>query len=716
MPNHHGKSDKGGEKHRARHKKHESSSSSSETEEEKVVTVVKKVVNRSRRSSRSRSRSCSRSSSSSRSRSRSCTPDKKHKKESHHKKDRSRSRSRSCSPPKKEEKCALKLLGCEEKRERRRTRRGRHSGDRSDSDCSDSDRSCSDHDKSCSDAESCSDQEYDRDKWCDEDKWYCYMKKKLLKDPSLLAAGSDAFGSFYCTTEQKVALSAPIIWENEQIAYNIDRGSSSGSIYVRKDGVYYFAFSVSPAVASQWSLFVNADLVMTKGIASGAGQMLMFKILELKANDTLSLRNYTSGVGEVSLAVDIGGSTPGTNAEIVIRKIGPPQVLDRYTKPKKVRISHKAKRLFECIEKKMACDPELMINGSSSYGAYWSVLMQNVPLEAAVTFENHQNLKCQEHVLGSGQVCVKENGIYTFAFLAEPDKPSQFTFFINGAPVTSTTQGSNKGASFLMLRQQLELKAGDKVEVRNHISTAGTVTLTPTPGGSAMGQSALLLIYKIAPAKCDLQPPVSLECWCNEKMVQKNKLAKELAGNISDSDLEEDRQRIRCSPYKLFKNFLLSRPRVDIDGVSAYVHSVKTLAQSMQIGDAITLRTAIPPKNACHVTGTAPFRVRKAGIYEIVFDTQTVQPGQFSVFNKESVELSAISGSNSGANEIVVSQLLCLDRDDVLTVRNWKSFVNPVLMQVNPGGLEIGENSTFTILRIGPARCKKDKCDPKDKK
>ncbi len=610
------------------------------------------------------------------------------------------------------------MLSSDEKKERRGgRRRGRKHGKGSGSDsesswCSDSEKSDGDY-KSCSDPESCSDDEYDNKKWCDEERWYCYFKKKLLKDPSLLAAGSDAFGSFFSITEQKIALAAPILWENSQLAYNVDLDVSKGAIQVRKDGVYYFLFSVSPAHASQWSLFVNGDKVMTKGIASGAGQMLMFKILELKTNDQLSIRNFSSGIGEVMLSGDIGGLVPGTNTELVIRKIGPLQVLDRYTRPKKMRLSHKAKRLFECIEKKMFCDPQLMIGGSSSYGSYWSTVSQDVAVDSPVLFENHQNMKCQDHTLGTGTVTVKEDGVYSFIFLTEPDRPSQFSFTVNGVPNVTTIQGSNRGASFIMLRQQIALKCGDKVEIRNHTSAAGTITLSQSPGGLATGQSALLIIYKIAPAWCNLQCPVPLECWCNEKLVKKANLAADLAGNISDSDLEEDRQRIRCSPYKLFKNYLLSRSRVDIDGVSAYLHSVKTLDQSLALGDSMVFRTAIPPKNGCHVTATAPFRVRKRGVYEIVFDSETVQPAQFTVFNKECPEMSAISGSNSGSNEVVLSQLLCLDKDDILTVRNYKSFVNPVETQVNPGGVEVAENSSFTVMRLAPSHRKKEECKPK---
>jgi hypothetical protein len=233
----------------------------------------------------------------------------------------------------------------------------------------------------------------------------------------------------------------------------------------------------------------------------------------------------------------------------------------------------------------------------------------------------------------------------------------------------------------------------------------------------AAGMSAVLVLFKIAPALCDLQPPVSLECMCNKELNDEERLAEAKAGNISDSDLEEDVKRIKCSPYKMFKNFLLAKRCVDIDGCSSYVHTVKTLAQVMNAGDAITTSPSILPKNACHTAGSTVTQVKKRGIYEVIFDSELAQPAQFAVFNKDRVNETAIAGSNGGASEIAMEQLLCLDRDDSLSVRNHISYINPVATQLNAGGFDPAENSAFTLLRIAPAPSPKSKCcTPKGKR
>jgi hypothetical protein len=609
----------------------------------------------------------------------------------------------------------LKLLSCDDRKERRRHKskeRRRRSRSRSSSRDSD-DSEKSDASWSGSDQDSCSDDE-DCDRWCDEQKWYCYFKKRLLKDPALLAAGSDVFGSFYSTSAQMVPIASPILWENTQLSYNIDRISSGAGIIVRKDGVYMLTFSVSPSQGSQWTIFVNGLSIMTKGIASGSSQMVMFKLLELKANDLLDVRNFSSGIGAVELASDIGGSTPGTNTELVIRRVGPAQVLDRYTKAKCMRVPHKMKRMFECVKRKMLCDESLMVGGSDSYGSYYSFLGQAVAVGAPVLFENHQNMECQTHSLGSGQVVVQKSGVYNFIFVTETVQPSQFSIVVNGVPDNSTTQGINKGSCTITLRQQLKLKAGDKVEVWNYTSNAGTVTISQSPGGTETGMSALLMLFKIAPDWPNLQKPVTLDAWCNKKYVESVDLAEEKAGNISDSDLEEDVKRIKCSPYKMFRNWMLSQKCIDIDGASAYTHSVKLNAQSLNVGDGINLRTTLE-KNAAHVNGFPTYQLGKRGIYEILFDSELVQPAQFAIQNKTNYIASAIAGANSGANEVVLGQLLALDRDDVLSVRNYTSFINPIVTQVNAGGTELAENSTFTMLRIAP-ECRKKDCKPECKK
>ena len=68
--------------------------------------------------------------------------------------------------------------------------------------------------------------------------------------------------------------------------------------------------------------------------------------------------------------------------------------------------------------------------------------------------------------------------IYVFVFIVNTSQACQFTLFVNGVPNQTTTAGINKGANILQLRQQLELKAGDVISVKNHISSAGTITIS----------------------------------------------------------------------------------------------------------------------------------------------------------------------------------------------------------------------------------------------
>jgi len=361
---------------------------------------------------------------------------------------------------------------------------------------------------------------------------------------------------------------------------------------------------------------------------------------------------------------------------------------------------HKMKRKFKHIKRELLEDKELMLKGMDSYGTYFAMMGQTVALGAPVLFDSHDLMHYQDHTLGTGAITVKKDGVYSFFFLTECTTASQFSIAVNGIPDLTTTAGCNKGASIVFLRQVLELKAGDVITVINHLSSVGSVFITQSPGGSAKGVSAVLNLKKIAPPlKCIKDVP--LECWKNRNIECERKCDCEC-----DCKCKKPKLCRKDKVYKMFKNFLLRQRCLDIDGAEVILHAGNTVVQQLAAEKAMPIGPNQIIKKACHTPGKPEFRVGKSGIYQLIFDSETIQPAQFAAFNKDTVLESTITGTNSGANEITMTQLIKLEHENVMTIKNHTSFSPIVQTQLNPGGVEVAENTTLTLYRIAP--CKKE--------
>ena len=107
-----------------------------------------------------------------------------------------------------------------------------------------------------------------------------------------------------------------------------------------------------------------------------------------------------------------------------------------------------------------------------------------------------------KHITGKPELRVCKNGIYVVELDIQTVQPAQFSIFVNGVPVPSTTTGNDSGAAQLSLRQILALKKGDSVTVVNHTSFMGTVTTSQNAGGYELGVCAHLVLWKIAQLPC----------------------------------------------------------------------------------------------------------------------------------------------------------------------------------------------------------------------
>jgi hypothetical protein len=538
---------------------------------------------------------------------------------------------------------------------------------------------------------------------------YKDLKQKLLKDKSLQVAGSDAYGSFYSLDGQQVNPGEPLMFQFVQTKRNIDLGNLNQHIYIRRDGLYMVTIHITPDGASQWTLFVNNLPQYDKafGTYNSSGQITITYLIPLKANDAVTLRNYRSVSTSVSIAQIVGGSDPGANVEMVLEKIAPYPEEKRECKceehkhykdhkdhhdsesSESDKKEHHLKKKFAIIKKWMKCDPSLILQGVDVYGSFYSTNTQNVNVDNSVLFDKNQNLLGLTHTLGTGDITVSKDGIYVFVFIVNTSQACQFTLFVNGVPNQTTTAGINKGANILQLRQQLELKAGDVISVKNHISSAGTITISQNAGGTLTGTNVELIVSRICvPPSLQDNCPVEPACM-----------------------LEKD-----CR-YKLFKQYLLEDKCLELKGCESYYLVDSSALQKINLEDPVYWNYDSITYKTYFKTGESTVKVLENGIYYLHFDLQGKTPSQFTIFVNGVAEASTVTGIDSGSGQVSIRQLLELHKGDVLSVRNHSSFLNPVITVMNPGGNNSGINTIFLGQRFGPIpkKCIKPPMPPKCK-
>lgn len=580
---------------------------------------------------------------------------------------------------------------------------------------------------------------------CDEDKCkiYEYLKRRILTDRSLQAAGSDAHIAVYSQISQTLINSDPIVFQYNQDALNIYHIPNTASVFLRKAGVYSVTWTVTTEEACQFTLFVNGDPVQasTVGKNAGGGQLISRSILQLYMDDVITVRNWNSSQTPIHILEIAGGGQLNANVELVMNKIAPLQnpedyepnlpvdahtyfsgpnslpysILDRvnfntgYNLDEDFRVEiekfqnyekskhyHKHKCLFEEIEEKMLCDPSLNLDQSDCYGVFWRNTPQVIPVEQPILWESSQNVFNMEFTPNTSDVTVKRSGVYRFTFLVGTTKASQFTFFVNGVPETTTTAGTNVAGSQLMLRQILSLNAGDKVSIRNHTSLVGDVPVSNNAGGTLDGVEGMFSLWKMGPLV------KNLDCLTLYK-----------PDNKCCPDKDED--DYKCPDYwkylyESYKRFLKHEQREHEDrlliaGSDAYASIYSRNSIIIPVETAVVFALNGSLLNMKHITGTSDLRVCKSGIYVIEFDIQTAEPAQFTVFVNGCAIPSTTTGNDSGSAQLSLRQILALKKGDCVTVVNHTSFMGTVTTNQNSGGTEVGVSANLVLWKIAQLPC-----------
>jgi hypothetical protein len=321
----------------------------------------------------------------------------------------------------------------------------------------------------------------------------------------------------------------------------------------------------------------------------------------------------------------------------------------------------------------MLLDAELMLKGFNVCGSFYNTVAQNVATEGSIVFTNQLNVNnILWDPLKPEEIVINEDGVYKLFFLCTTSISAQLTIFVNGVPDLGTTQGTNKGAGQLTIRDLHNLKKGDIVTIRNHTSANGGIILTEFAGGFVPSLSALLTVFKIAPSPAAL--PV-VECKLNK-------------------------YHHRC--YNMFKEYLLHKKCLQVNGSGAYFASTMDTRLTVSTNEAFIFNNNVLINDVYHTQGTTEFKIKEDGLYDLFADIATNEPSQIAVFVNGLPDLTTVSGRDSGAARNILRQIINLKKDDVISVRNYQSHAISLTSAANAGGHLVGQNAVFMAFKLAP--------------
>jgi len=192
---------------------------------------------------------------------------------------------------------------------------------------------------------------------------------------------------------------------------------------------------------------------------------------------------------------------------------------------------------------------------------------------------------------------------------------------------------------------------------------------------------------------------------CSEKKERSHKKEKKCKKSESDSESSSDTE---CSKgkycfediYKYYKYKLLSDDSLMVAGSDSYIYSSNNIVQSIPQSSQVNFTNNGLKYNVDHIRFDSPFCVRESGIYIIFAIISVEQSSQFTVFVNGQEQANSTTGNNAGAGQTVTRLMYSLNKNDTIVIRNFSSSSPNLVANTNIGGLQIGNNNTFLLLKI----------------
>jgi hypothetical protein len=325
-------------------------------------------------------------------------------------------------------------------------------------------------------------------------------------------------------------------------------------------------------------------------------------------------------------------------------------------------------------------DDNLMIAGSTAYANAVDTDTSLIPPSQGVGFVNTTLQYKVDHLHPNSPFFVREDGIYMIFFVATDDNTSQWTVFVNGEAQQVTTTGTSSGAGQVALRTMIPLKKNDYVLIRNYTSNVAAVNTAPYAGGKMLGNDLTFTIFKLAPLYA---PHLQDDCDFEKKCHKNRHFYKKLLHHfLCDKTLMMNGFNVHGSFYADDSHSYVANDDVEFD------------LQANVAGMEMTNGLNPSGSDASYI------KVFEEGIYFLYFFIDTTTACQFTVaVNGVPVETTT-QGTNSGSGQLSIRTLLPLQKNDVVTVRNYISNTPTIVTQANAGGTQVAMNAELVMYKI----------------
>jgi len=343
------------------------------------------------------------------------------------------------------------------------------------------------------------------------------LTDKLKDDTELMVRGFNVTGTFYSSASQQVVTEGGVAYNAFSNVNGMVWNPSSTDptqIQVFEDGVYKVFFLINTNTPGQFSIAVNGIPVetSTQGSSKGAGQISIRSLLDLNKNDIIQVLNHTSQNGSIAVSTNCGGLENNINVVLTIFKIAP--LVKPSIKPVDCKLAKRFECYYEKFKKYLLCKNCLQIDGSGAFVSLVSSVIQPVSVNDSFIWDTNVHLKEFKHTQGKTEIWVERDGLYDLFVDIATDEPLQYALFVNGVVDPSVIFGRDSGANRCLMRQFVKLNKGDRLEIRNYTSGAGTIHTVANAGGEYIGNNSLFMAFMLHPtcSEPDCCVPCKPEC------------------------------------------------------------------------------------------------------------------------------------------------------------------------------------------------------------
>lgn len=169
------------------------------------------------------------------------------------------------------------------------------------------------------------------------------------------------------------------------------------------------------------------------------------------------------------------------------------------------------------------------------------------------------------------------------------------------------------------------------------------------------------------------------------------------------SECSTDTDFDKCSfdeIYQFYKCKLLQDENLMVGGSDAYAYAYNNIPLNTPTTHPVDFNSNGLQYNVEHKYFNAPFVVRTSGVYIVFFCANTDQAAQYTLFINGLAYMPSTTGNNAGAGQTVFRQIIKLNKNDTLIMRNYSSAIPTLTSQQNVGGLQTANNNVFLLAKI----------------